>query len=61
MVVPVLILSYNAVKLLPRCIVSIQSQDVETKLFVIENGSSDGSDKHLQAMGINHFVSKVNL
>ena len=61
MVVPVLILSYNAVKLLHRCIVSIQSQDVETKLFVIENGSSDGSGEYLQAMGINRFVSKVNL
>ena len=40
---PVLILSYNALPLLKRCVESVRNQDAPTQIVVLDNGSSDGS------------------
>jgi len=44
---PVLILSYNQLPLLQRCIKSVRAQDIPTSLYVVDNGSTDGSREWL--------------
>lgn len=44
---PVLILSYNNLPALKACIASVEAQDVETFITVLDNGSTDGSQEWL--------------
>jgi GT2 family glycosyltransferase len=44
---PVLILSYNGLPDLQRCIDSVRMQDIETYIVVLDNGSTDGSREWL--------------
>jgi GT2 family glycosyltransferase len=46
--VPVLILTCNNLELTKRCIESVRNQDIETALFVADNGSTDGTQKWLR-------------
>jgi GT2 family glycosyltransferase len=40
---PVLLLTHNNIELTKRCVESVFSQDIETHLVTIDNGSSDGT------------------
>lgn len=44
---PVLILSYNALPLLKKCVESVRAQDVPTYTLVFDNGSTDGTSQWL--------------
>ncbi len=45
---PVLILSHNNLELTKRCVDSVQKQDIPTRVFIIDNGSTDGTVKWAQ-------------
>ena len=49
---PVLILSRNTLELTRRCVESIRKQDIPTRIFVIDNGSRDGSMQWAESEGI---------
>ncbi|MDQ2632089.1 MAG: glycosyltransferase family 2 protein [Actinomycetota bacterium] len=67
--VAVVIPSWNSAQLLPRCLDSIAAQEAEVELFVVDNGSSDGSVALLRERGVEHvalprntgFAAAVNL
>ena len=67
--VAVVIPSWNSLGLLPRCLGSLAAQEEELELFVVDNGSSDGSVAYLEREGIPHlslprnvgFAAAVNL
>lgn len=40
---PVLILARNCLELTKRCVESVRAQDIETDIFVYDNGSTDGT------------------
>lgn len=40
---PVLILSYNALPLLQKCVESVRAQDIPTTTLIYDNGSTDGT------------------
>lgn len=44
---PVLILSYNNLELLKKCVESVRAQDIPTYTLVFDNGSGDGSSQWL--------------
>lgn len=44
---PVLILTMNNLQLTQRCIDSIRAQDIPTRIIVIDNGSTDGTQEWL--------------
>lgn len=46
----VLILSYNGLPLLKKCVESVRKQDIPTDIFILDNGSSDGTDSWLDDM-----------
>lgn len=48
MMYPVLLLTHNCLELTKRCITSIRAQDVPAMPFVIDNGSTDGTQEWLQ-------------
>lgn len=58
--VAVVIPSWNSLDLLPRCLDSIRDQGVEVELFVVDNGSSDGSVEWLRERGIAHLALPAN-
>ena len=45
---PVLILSYNNLEALKKCVESVRAQDVPTDIYVEDNGSCDGSQDWLR-------------
>ena len=67
--VAVVIPSWNSLALLPRCLESLAAQDVAIELFVVDNGSTDGSVAYLEKEGVPHlslprnigFAAAVNL
>jgi GT2 family glycosyltransferase len=40
---PVLLLAHNNLNLTRRCVASIRAQDVPTKIYLLDNGSTDGT------------------
>jgi GT2 family glycosyltransferase len=46
---PVLILSYNGLPLLKKCVESVRKQDIPTKTYVFDNGSKDGTREWLDS------------
>lgn len=46
---PVLILSYNQLALLQQCVASVRTQDIDCSIFVIDNGSTDGTTSWLES------------
>jgi len=59
--VAVVIPSWNSVQLLPRCLDSIAAQEVEAELLVVDNGSTDGSLRLLEARGVDHVALPQNI
>jgi GT2 family glycosyltransferase len=65
----VVIPSWNSSGLLPRCIGSLEGQEADVELLVVDNGSMDGSVGYLEREGIPHvslprnvgFAAAVNL
>lgn len=57
---PVLILSYNALPLLQKCVESVLAQDIPTELFIVENGSSDGSPEWIRSQSIQGIMHREN-
>jgi GT2 family glycosyltransferase len=57
---PVLILAHNNLALTQRTVASVQAQDIPTELFVIDNDSTDGTTKWLQARE-NHATFRPQL
>lgn len=49
---PVLILTHNNLELTKRCVDSIRKQDVPTQIFIIDNGSKDGTWEWADKEGI---------
>jgi len=41
---PVLILTHNNLELTKRCVESVKAQDIETRIYVVDNGSSDSTE-----------------
>jgi len=67
--VAVVIPSWNSASLLPRCLASLERQEIELETLVVDNGSSDGSLAYLEREGVPHvslphntgFAAAVNL
>ncbi|MDQ3726534.1 MAG: glycosyltransferase, partial [Actinomycetota bacterium] len=67
--VAVVIPSWNSAGLLPRCLASLERQEIELETLVVDNGSSDGSLAYLEREGVPHislphntgFAAAVNL
>ncbi len=53
--------SWNSEELLPRCLDSLVGQGVEIELFVVDNGSADGSLALLRERGIPHLALPANI
>ena len=51
----VIIVTYNAMKWIDRCLGSVQSSLVGTDTFVVDNGSTDGTQEY-----INEHYPKTN-
>lgn len=52
---PVLILTHNNLELTKRCVDSLRQQDIPTDIFIVDNGSTDGTldwcaDEHIQVV-----------
>jgi GT2 family glycosyltransferase len=45
---PVLILSYNGLPMLKKCVESVRKQTIDTRVWVVDNASSDGSQEWLK-------------
>jgi GT2 family glycosyltransferase len=58
---PVLILVHNCLELTKRCVESVRAQDIETRVEVIDNGSTDGTREWLSAQGIDNIAFETNL
>jgi GT2 family glycosyltransferase len=56
----VVIPSWNSLELLPRCLESLAGQG-EVELFVVDNGSGDGSLAYLEREGVPHLALPRNL
>lgn len=48
---PVLIATHNCLELTKRCVASVLSQDVPTKVCIVDNGSSDGTPEWAKENG----------
>lgn len=59
--IAVVIPSWNSLPLLRRCLQSLQGQDAPHELFVVDNGSSDGSVAYLEENRIPHEKLPRNL
>lgn len=53
--------SWNSRDLLPRCIDSLERQDEEYELLVVDNGSRDGSLEYLRERGVGHVALPANV
>ena len=59
--VAVVIPSWNSLGYLPRCLDSVRDQELELELFVVDNGSGDGSAEYLESEGIPHVALPANI
>lgn len=53
--------SWNSADLLPACIGSLRAQTAALELFVVDNGSRDGSVAYLQEEGVPHRALAENV
>lgn len=53
---PVLILCHNCIELTKRCVESVKNQDLETSLYFVDNGSTDGTADWARAQNPAGFV-----
>jgi GT2 family glycosyltransferase len=58
--VAVVIPSWNTLRFLPRCLDSVRAQEVGGEVFVVDNGSSDGSVEYLRDQGVDHIALAEN-
>jgi GT2 family glycosyltransferase len=58
--VAVVIPSWNSVRLLPACLASVRAQEPAPEVFVVDNGSTDGSVAWLEREGIPHLTLPRN-
>jgi GT2 family glycosyltransferase len=58
--VAVLIPSWNSRDLLPRCLDSLAGQEAALEVFVVDNGSSDGTVALLEERGVPHLALGEN-
>lgn len=61
MTAAVVIPSWNSLDLLPRCLASVREQEAEVELFVVDNGSSDGTVAYLEREGVPHLALPENV
>ena len=59
--VAVVVPSWNSLELLPRCLGSLVAAQGELELFVVDNGSSDGSVAYLEREGVPHLALPHNV
>lgn len=52
---PILILSRNCLELTKKCVASAESQDIPTRIIVIDNGSTDGTLDWLESPNFRHL------
>jgi GT2 family glycosyltransferase len=57
----VVIPSWNTLEHLPACLGSLDDQDVELELLVVDNGSTDGSLEYLRREGVPHVALSENV
>ena len=57
---PILILTHDNLELTKRAVCSAQHQDVPTTIFVIDNGSTDGTREWLQTQEFNWWCRDTN-
>jgi N-acetylglucosaminyl-diphospho-decaprenol L-rhamnosyltransferase len=58
--IAVVVPSWNSLDLLPRCLASLREQEAEVELFVVDNGSSDGTVAYLEREGVPHLALPEN-
>lgn len=46
--VKIIIVTYNGMKWIDKCLGSLQNQSIDTNIIVIDNGSTDGTSKYIQ-------------
>lgn len=60
--IAVVVPNWNGLRFLPSCVESVLSQrDVEVELFVVDNGSTDGSQHFLGRSDIRHVALERNM
>lgn len=57
----VVIPSWNSAELLPRCLRSLDAQEIELETVVVDNGSVDGTVQLLEREGVPHLSLPENL
>lgn len=57
---PVVILTRNCLALTKRCIESVRNQSIETTIYAVDNGSTDGTPDWLTDQGIIFWDRKFN-
>lgn len=58
--VAVIIPSWNSATLLPRCLASLRSQEMELETLVVDNGSGDGTVAYLEQEKVPHLALPRN-
>jgi GT2 family glycosyltransferase len=59
--VAVVIPSWNSLELLPRCLASLEAQELDLELLVVDNGSEDGSVAYLERERVPHLSLPENI
>jgi GT2 family glycosyltransferase len=57
---PVVILTMNNLEMNKQCVAAVQGQDVQTKLFIYDNGSTDGTAEWVQSLGVTCCLATEN-
>jgi GT2 family glycosyltransferase len=58
---PVLILTHNCLELTKRCVESVKEQDIETRIYIADNGSQDGTEEWMQSQDCTGIFFKKNM
>lgn len=61
MTAAVVVPTWNSLDLLPRCLASLREQGAELELFVVDNGSGDGTVAYLEREGVPHLALPENV
>lgn len=57
---PVVVLTHNNLELTKRCVESIRAQDIDTQIYVFDNGSTDGSVEWGRLSAVNGNFEKTS-
>lgn len=57
----VVVPSWNSLDLLPRCLGSLREQEAEVEVFVVDNGSGDGTVAYLERQSVPHLALPENV